>query len=195
LHLVVGLGNPGERYAATRHNVGAQVIELAAARWSVKLARSGDARSGAGRVGQADIVLAQPLAWMNVSGPVVKALLDGAGLSPGQFIVVHDDLDLEPGRLRIRQRGGSGGHNGLLSILTALETDEFCRVKVGIGRPAPGEDPADFVLSLFTPADLDQIEPSLSRAVDALECLLTEGAGAAMNQFNVRDSDPEKVEE
>jgi PTH1 family peptidyl-tRNA hydrolase len=195
LHLVVGLGNPGERYAATRHNVGAQVIELAAIRWSVKLVQSDQVCYGRGWVGQDDVILAQPQAWMNVSGSVVKALLDHAGLSPHQLIIVHDDLDLEPGRLRIRQRGGTGGHNGLLSILTALETDEFCRVKVGIGRPAPGVDPADFVLSPFPPADLDKIQPALGRAVDALECLLTDGVGAAMNRFNSRDTEAEKDEE
>jgi PTH1 family peptidyl-tRNA hydrolase len=192
LHLVVGLGNPGERYAATRHNVGARIVELAAARWSGRLVPSGQARLGRTRIGQTDVILSQPLAWMNTSGPVVKTLLEQAGLSPAQLIVVHDDLDLELGRLRIRQRGGAGGHNGVLSILTALETDEFCRVRVGIGRPAVNEDPADFVLSPFTPSDLEKIDPSVERAVDALECLLRDGSAAAMNRFNVRDMDPEK---
>jgi PTH1 family peptidyl-tRNA hydrolase len=186
LHLVVGLGNPGERYAATRHNVGARIVELAAARWSVTLASSGHLRLGQGRIGETDVILSQPLAWMNASGPVVKALLEQAGLSPAQLIVIHDDLDLDLGRLRIRQRGGAGGHNGVLSILTALETDEFYRVKVGIGRPAGNEDPADFVLSPFTASDLDSIKPSMARAVEALECLVQDGPADAMNRFNAR---------
>jgi len=186
------LGNPGERYAATRHNVGARIIELAAARWSIALAPYGPVRLGTGRIRQADVILSQPLAWMNTSGPVVRTLLEQAGLSAAELIVVHDDLDLELGRLRIRQRGGSGGHNGILSILTALETDEFYRVKVGIGRPAVSEDPADFVLSPFTPSELERIDPSMGRTVDALECLLTEGPTMAMNQFNVRQESDER---
>jgi peptidyl-tRNA hydrolase, PTH1 family len=189
LYLVVGLGNPGERYAATRHNVGARVVELAAVRWSVTLKTSQEVRLGTGRVGSTDVVLAQPLSWMNLSGPAVQRLLDQSALSPAQLIVVHDDLDLELGRLRIRQRGGSGGHNGLLSVITTLETEEFCRVKVGIGRPAVGEDPADFVLSPFSPDQLCLINPTLDRAVEALESFLTEGVAAAMNRYNARGTE------
>jgi PTH1 family peptidyl-tRNA hydrolase len=199
LHLVVGLGNPGARYTATRHNVGAQVVELAASRWSILLSPAvtsfpgqGDqARVGTGRVGSAEVMLARSLAWMNQSGPVVKALLDQAGLSSAQLIVVHDDLDLEVGRLRIKQRGGSGGHNGVLSILETLQTDEFCRLKIGIGRPAPGEDSADFVLSPFSPEDQIRITPLLVRSVEALESLLTDGPAASMNRYNIREEPTE----
>jgi PTH1 family peptidyl-tRNA hydrolase len=132
---------------------------------------------------------------MNQSGPSIKGLLEKAQLSPSQLIVVHDDLDLEVGRLRIKQRGGSGGHNGLVSLIETLQTDEFIRLKIGIGRPSPGEDPADFVLSPFSPDDQLRIEPALSRAVEALESLLTEGEAAAMNRFNVRDAETENDDE
>jgi PTH1 family peptidyl-tRNA hydrolase len=189
LYLVVGLGNPGERYAATRHNVGARVVELAAKRWSVSLTGSPEARLGSGRVGPTEVLLAQPLAWMNQSGPAVRKLLEQAGLPPSQLIVVHDDLDLELGRLRIRPRGGTGGHNGLLSVITTLATEEFSRVKIGIGRPAAGEDPADFVLSPFSSDDRVRIDPCLNRAVEAVEYLLTEGLEAAMNRYNARGSE------
>lgn len=186
MRLIVGLGNPGERYALTRHNIGVRVLELAAARWSVKFGPAGRARWGNGRIGASEVCFSAPLAWMNETGPVVKALLDRLTLSPRDLIVIHDDLDLELGRLRIKRNGGSGGHNGLLSILTALETDEFCRLKVGIGRPAPDEDPAEYVLTPFPPEEIPRIEETRERAVAALESLVVEGVEAAMNRFNVR---------
>ena len=195
MRLIVGLGNPGKRYAPTRHNIGVRVLELAAARWSVNLGPAGRARSGKGRVGPVEVRLAAPLTWMNETGPAVKALLDEWTLPPRDLVVIHDDLDLELGRLRIKRNGGSGGHNGLLSILTALETDEFCRLKVGIGRPAPGEDPAEFVLSPFPHEEAPHIEASLERAVAALECLVAEGVESAMNRFNVRVGEGERDED
>jgi len=195
LRLIVGLGNPGERYALTRHNIGVRVLERAAARWSVDLGPAGRARSGRGYVGLPDtggeVVVSAPLAWMNETGPAVKALLEELAFTPDDLVVIHDDLDLELGRLRIKRNGGSGGHNGILSILTALETDEFCRLKFGIGRPAPGEDAAEYVLSPFSPEETTLIDASLERAVLALECLVAEGVEAAMNRFNMRGEEEE----
>jgi PTH1 family peptidyl-tRNA hydrolase len=191
LRLIVGLGNPGERYARTRHNIGVRVLERAATRWSVNLGPAGRPRSGKGRVGSVEVRLSAPLTWMNETGPAVKALLEELTLSPLDLVVIHDDLDLELGRLRIKRNGGSGGHNGLLSILTALETDEFCRLKVGIGRPAPGEDPAEFVLSPFPPEETPRIEVGLERAVAALDALVAEGVESAMNRFNMRVEEEE----
>ena len=191
MHLIVGLGNPGERYAHTRHNIGVRVLELTAARWSVNLGPAGRPRWGNGRVGSVEVRLAAPLTWMNETGPAVKALLEELTLSPRDLVVIHDDLDLELGRLRIKRNGGSGGHNGLLSILTALETDEFCRLKVGIGRPAPGEDPAEFVLLPFLPEETPRIEAGLERAVAALDVLVAEGVESAMNRFNMRVEEEE----
>ncbi|MGH7256283.1 MAG: aminoacyl-tRNA hydrolase, partial [Nitrospirales bacterium] len=121
--MIVGLGNPGDRYASTRHNVGAWVVERASSRWSAVLRRTTLAREGTGRLGAIPIVLATPLAWMNQSGPAVKTLLDRANLLPDALTVVHDDLDLELGRLRFKRSGGHGGHKGILSIITALGTD------------------------------------------------------------------------
>ncbi|MGH7236885.1 MAG: aminoacyl-tRNA hydrolase [Nitrospiraceae bacterium] len=187
MRLIVGLGNPDERYALTRHNIGVRVLELAAARWSVNLGPAGRARSGKGRVGSVEVRLSAPLTWMNETGPAVKALLEELTLSPRDLVVIHDDLDLELGRLRIKRNGGSGGHNGILSILTALETDEFCRLKVGVGRPAPGEDPAEFVLSPFLREETPRIEAGLERAVAALDVLVADGVESAMNRFNMRD--------
>ena len=126
---------------------------------------------------------------MNVTGPPLKGLLREYQLSPDDLILVHDDLDLEPGRLRIKQSGGHGGHNGIRSVIDALGTSEFLRLKIGIGRPAPGQDSAEYVLETVTDKEMEIIEPCLERAVDALEALIHRGTETAMNQFNVRDRD------
>jgi PTH1 family peptidyl-tRNA hydrolase len=199
LRLIVGLGNPGVRYAATRHNVGWRVLERAAARWKIRLEAPGPARLparwGRGRLGEAEVELAEPLAWMNETGPAVQALLEARTLTPSDLIVVHDDLDLEPGRLRIKRAGGAGGHNGIHSIISALETNEFCRLKIGIGRPAPGEEAEDYVLMPFAPEEEEVLEQVLEQAVLALETLACEGVGAAMNRFNVRPREKEEAGE
>ena len=186
MRLIVGLGNPGNRYTLTRHNIGSQLLERAAARWSVDLQQKESARFGQGYVGPVEVMLTASLTWMNQVGPAVKTLLTELALSPEDLVIVHDDLDLELGRLRIKHNGGSGGHNGILSILTALETNEFTRLKIGIGRLAPGQDAAEYVLSQFLPEEIILLGESLDRAVMALECLLVEGVSVAMNRFNVR---------
>ncbi|MGE3978982.1 MAG: aminoacyl-tRNA hydrolase [Nitrospira sp.] len=187
MHLLVGLGNPGKAYAQTRHNVGMWVIERAAARWSIRLSPHGTAQRGSGRLGGKLVELAGLLDWMNISGPPLKGLLREFELAVNEFIVVHDDLDLEPGRLRIKLAGGHGGHNGIKSIIEALGTPQFVRLKIGIGRPAPGQDSADYVLEPVTKGEMSVFEPCLERAVDALECLIHRGPEVAMNQFNVRE--------
>lgn len=124
---------------------------------------------------------------MNVTGPPLKGLLRQFQLTADDLILIHDDLDLEPGRLRIKRAGGHGGHNGIKSVVEALGTPEFVRIKIGIGRPAPRQDSADYVLEPVTREEMDVFEPCLDRAVDALEYLIHRGTEAAMNRFNVRD--------
>jgi PTH1 family peptidyl-tRNA hydrolase len=187
LRLLVGLGNPGTDYADTRHNIGCWVIERAAARWSIRLTRKGAAQRGSGRAGSKLVELACTLDWMNLSGPPLKGLLRELGLTPDDLVLVHDDLDMEPGRLRIRHTGGSGGHNGIKSVIEALGTSQFVRLKIGIGRPAPKQDSAEYVLEHVSPDERAVYEPCLDRAVDALELLLNRDLATAMNQFNVRD--------
>jgi PTH1 family peptidyl-tRNA hydrolase len=187
LRLIVGLGNPGTSYAQTRHNAGIWVLERAAARWGIRLSRRGTAQRGSGRLGSELIELAGSLDFMNVTGPPLKGLLRQFQLAADDLILIHDDLDLEPGRLRIKRAGGHGGHNGIKSVVEALGTPEFVRIKIGIGRPAPRQDSADYVLEPVTREERDVFEPCLERAVDALECLIHRGIEAAMNQFNVRD--------
>lgn len=187
MRLIVGLGNPGTSYAQTRHNAGIWVLERAAVRWGIRLSRRGTAQRGSGRLGSELIELAGTLDFMNVTGPPLKGLLRQFQLAADDLILIHDDLDLEPGRLRIKRAGGHGGHNGIKSVVEALGTPEFVRIKIGIGRPAPRQDSADYVLEPVTREERDVFEPCLERAVDALECLIHRGTEAAMNQFNVRD--------
>jgi peptidyl-tRNA hydrolase, PTH1 family len=165
------------------------VVERAAARWAACLVRRGTAHRASVRQGSQLIELAGTLDFMNVTGPPIKGLLREFQLTPDDLIIVHDDLDLEPGRLRIKQAGGHGGHNGLKSVIEALGTPQFVRLKIGIGRPAPGQDSADYVLETVTKDEMEVIEPCLERAVDALDVLIHRGTEAAMNQFNVREQD------
>lgn len=187
MHLIVGLGNPGAAYAQTRHNAGMWVIERAAARWSIRLTKRSLAHRGSGRLGSALLELAGTLDWMNITGPPLKGLLREYSLTADDLILIHDDLDLDLGRLRIKQAGGHGGHNGIKSVIDAIGTPQFMRIKIGIGRPAPRQDSADYVLESFAKEEVEILTPCLDRAVDALECLIHRGVAVAMNEFNVRE--------
>ena len=187
MHLLVGLGNPGKVYAKTRHNVGVWVIERAATRWAIHLFPRGTAQRGSGRLGSELVELAGTLDFMNVTGPPLKGLLHDLTLTPDNLILIHDDLDLEPGRIRIKQAGGHGGHNGIKSVIEALDTSRFVRLKIGIGRPAQRQDSADYVLETVTNDEMEVFDSCVERAVDALECLIHRGVETAMNQFNVRE--------
>ena len=187
MRLVVGLGNPGARYARTRHNIGAMAVGRALERWAIPRESAGEVQWGRGFVGAVEVVLALRVGWMNLSGPAVKALLERHEVSPQDLVVVHDDLDLPLGRLRIKRQGGTGGHNGILSIVSALETHQFCRLKIGIGALPAGEEAQDYVLRVFSQDEWSCVENVLDRAVAALECLMVDGVDAAMNRFNVRE--------
>jgi PTH1 family peptidyl-tRNA hydrolase len=124
---------------------------------------------------------------MNITGPPLKGLFREFSLTSDDLILIHDDLDLAPGRLRIKQAGGHGGHNGIKSVIDTIGTPQFVRVKIGIGRPAPHQDSADYVLQMFTREEIEVLNSCLDRAVDALECLIHRGVEVAMNEFNVRE--------
>ncbi len=183
--LVVGLGNPGAQYARNRHNVGFQVVERLAARMGVEFARHpGRALVARGTVADVALVLAKPQTFMNLSGVSVAALLHWYHLNAYEdLLVAYDDLDLPPGTIRLRATGGAGGHKGMGSIIEQLRTQDFCRLRVGIGRPAFGE-PYRYVLQDFAPDEWEVTEVALERAADAVECFVQEGIVAAMNQFN-----------
>ena len=182
--LIVGLGNPGQRYRQTRHNVGFQVIEEAARRHGIAIRQTQcRARIGTGRIGAATIALARPMTFMNDSGAAIGPLMKHFRLEPARVLVVYDDLDLPLGRLRLRPGGSAGGHRGVKSIIAALGSDGFPRVRIGIGRPAHG-DAIDKVLSEFSRDEAPLIAAAIGRAADVVECWLAEGVEAAMNRFN-----------
>lgn len=186
MRLVVGLGNPGARYAETRHNIGVSCLDRFASRWALSWASTGHARFAKGTVHRTPIVLACTLSWMNQTGFALPSLLSLHKTAPQDLIVVHDDMDLDLGCIRIKRDGGAGGHNGVHSIIEALNTTQFCRVKIGIGKPQQGQDPADFVLAPFSQQERQMVENVVEHASLALDCLLDEGTEAAMNRFNAR---------
>lgn len=184
MRLIVGLGNPGQAYVETRHNAGFWVVEELASGAGLKFRRHGEAATTHGRVAGHAATLAKPQAFMNRSGPVIAALIDDLALDLSDVIVVHDDLDLDPGRLRVKSRGGPGGHNGVLSIIDALGSDRFARLKIGVGRPPAGEDPAEYVLAPVPGGERPVFDEAVQQAVEALECWIAEGVMTAMNRFN-----------
>ncbi len=189
MHLVVGLGNPGESYRHTRHNIGWMVLEQAAERWNVTLAKQEHGFLGKGDVKGHPVLLLLPMAWMNQTGVVIRSVLQDLSPESPDLIVVHDDLDLSLGAIKIKARGGAGGHNGLRSVLSCVGTEEFSRVKVGIGRPQNNDSLANFVLSPFLSEEWEKIIPILPKAIDSLECLISDGPDIAMNRFHVRSSE------
>lgn len=192
--MVVGLGNSGQAYQKTRHNLGWMVLEHAAHRWGIRLAQQGQALQGQGAISGSAVLLVLPLIWMNQTGEVIHSLLKDRSLTPSDLILVYDDLDIPLGAFKLKARGGHGGHNGLRSVLECLGTEDFYRLKVGIGRPPVHEDPAQYVLSPFAPDECGQVDAVLPEAVEALECLMGEGISIAMNRFH-SPSPPQDIEE
>lgn len=184
--LVVGLGNPGPDYSETRHNVGFRVVELLAARAGG--GRFSKHKSNAdvleGRLAGRRVVLAKPRTYMNVSGGPVAGLVKYFSVPPADLLVVHDDLDLGFGIVRLKLGGGEGGHNGLRSISSSIGTRDYLRVRFGIGRPPGRQDPADFVLKRFSGAERKELEFAVDLAADATEALLAEGLEPTQNRFH-----------
>jgi len=191
--LVVGLGNPGIEYQFTPHNLGFLTIDRIAERCKVDVAsRRCQAATARSKLGGHEVMLAKPETFMNLSGLSVRKLMDDLGIeSAAGLIVVYDELDLPFGSLRIRQRGGTAGHNGLESIIGTLGTDEFVRVRLGIQPDHPVRDGARYVLSQFKKSQLEAVSDLVDRAADAVEAILKDGLAAAMNRFNQR---PKKEE-
>jgi len=193
MKLIVGLGNPGRGYANNRHNIGFVCLNHFAKMQGIRFdKKQGRARIGLGEVAGSKVVVARPQTYMNLSGQSVSLLVKKFTVSPNDLIVIHDDLDLSLGKIRIRQDGSSGGHKGIDSIITELGSQNFIRIRVGIGRPVKNEDITEFsedeiiayVLSDFTPDEkqaITQVMPSVS---EAILCILTDGPVAAMNRYN-----------
>lgn len=185
--LVAGLGNPGPGYRGTRHNAGFRVVERLAAEAGARFAPDAhESEAARADLAGSSILLLKPQAFMNLSGPCVARWLSALELPPERLVVVHDDLDLSLGRLRLTVGSGPGGHRGVASIQAALGTKAFPRVRVGIGRPGLDEDAADRVLGEFRPEEQSLLGETLARAAAAVQCLVSDGLAAAMNRYNVR---------
>ena len=187
--LVVGLGNPGKDYAHTRHNAGADAVELLAKRHGEKLKsdRKNRSKVAVTRISDDRVVLAFPQTYMNESGVAVSGLAGWHGVDdPGRIVVVHDELDLEVGRLKLKQGGGLAGNNGLKSIKQHLHTDAFLRVRIGIGKPPGKKLGANHVLAKPTKAEAELLRVTIEEAADAVEMIVAQGIAAAMNVYNTR---------
>ena len=183
--LVVGLGNPGDDFARTRHNVGAEVVEILAKRHGATLKKGKErARVDQVRIGASLVALAIPLTYMNESGLAVVALVRRYGVEPAQLVVVQDELDLPVGALKVKNGGGLAGHNGLRSIKAHLHSDDFLRVRIGVGKPVSKEHGADHVLKKFSKRERTEIDVVLEEAADAVEVIVADGIDAAMNRTN-----------
>ncbi|BBX53901.1 aminoacyl-tRNA hydrolase [Mycolicibacterium poriferae] len=181
--LVVGLGNPGPNYAKTRHNVGFMVADILAGRLGdgFKVHKKSGAEVATGRLAGRSVVLAKPRVYMNESGRQVGPLAKFYSVSPADIVVIHDELDIDFGRIRLKRGGGEGGHNGLRSVASALGTKDFQRVRIGIGRPPGRQDPAAYVLQPFSTGERDEVPTICEQAADATELLIAEGLEPAQN--------------
>lgn len=189
MYVVAGLGNPTKEYENTRHNVGFSVIDRLAQKHGIPLKeQKHKGLLGRGMIGEKKVILVKPLTYMNLSGECIREVLEYYKVdSPEHLIVICDDINLEPGRIRIRKKGSAGGHNGLKNIIAHLGSDVFVRIRVGIGEKPAGYDLADYVLGHFAGAEKERMEDAQTDACSAVETLLLEGADAAMNRFNRRE--------
>jgi PTH1 family peptidyl-tRNA hydrolase len=188
MKLIIGLGNPGSTYAGTRHNIGFMVAERLANEHGIALKKKGyQGIYGVGRVVGREATILQPQTYMNLSGVSVGSACKSLGVDPGDLIVIHDDIDLPFGVLKIRAGGGHGGHNGIRSIREVLGSGDFIRVKVGVGRPEAGGDVAGHVLKVFSAEERGKLDNVVDNSARAVETILRHGSPIAMNKFNNRD--------
>lgn len=185
MKIIVGLGNPGSQYAYTRHNIGFMSIDKIADTflipWNI---RKHKAICGSGMMGSEKVLLVKPQTFMNLSGETVRSVIDFYKADPADIIILFDDVSLDLGQLRIRKKGSAGGHNGIKSIIAHLGTNEFPRVKIGVGEKRPGQDLADHVLGRFPKDDVLFVEDTIKQACEATFTMIKEGIDPAMNQYN-----------
>jgi PTH1 family peptidyl-tRNA hydrolase len=183
--LIAGLGNPGKKYLRTRHNIGFVVVEEIAKRHAIDFKERAQYRIGRGSIDGMDVLLVEPLLYMNNSGVAVKDASGRFNIPPGNLIVIHDDLDMEVGKVRIRRKGSSGGHKGVESIIQKLSSKDFPRLKIGIGREGD-VTPEDYVLSKFRKNEIARIKDAVEKASDAVTTIIFDGVEKAMNKFNAQ---------
>jgi PTH1 family peptidyl-tRNA hydrolase len=189
--MIVGLGNPGREYRETRHNIGFMVADVFASRHEIQLSRvQNKAILGIGRIAEKKIILAKPQTFMNLSGQAVSALVRFYKIPTENLIIAHDDVDLPLGTIRMRPGGGSAGQKGINSIIERLGSQDFPRLRMGVGRPPGQMDAAGYVLQPFQKTEKDLVTEFLERAADALDCFIESGLETAMNRFNINNKDP-----
>lgn len=185
MYVVVGLGNPGKQYEKTRHNVGFDVIDILSKEYDINVSKiKHKALIGEGRVGSEKVLLVKPQTYMNLSGETLIDIYNYYNIDMENIIVVYDDIDLDVGKIRIRKKGSGGTHNGMRSITKCLGSNDFPRVRVGVSKPRPGQDLADFVLSRFRKEESDDIELGLEKAAKAVDTMIRENIDLAMNKYN-----------
>lgn len=185
MKLIVGLGNPEGKYEGTRHNIGFDVIDSLSKKNSISVsAFEKHGLIGKGIINGAKVMLVKPQTYMNLSGVCLRALADYYDIDASDILVIYDDIDLEPGKIRIRKKGSAGGHNGIKSIIKELGTQEFDRIKVGVGKKPPEWDLADWVLSRFDKDSRTLVDKASEEVCDAVSCIIQEGTEVAMNRFN-----------
>lgn len=185
MKLIIGLGNPGKLYEHTRHNIGFDVIDALAAKWGAPLNQTKfNGMYATVHRPEGKVILLKPLTYMNLSGECVRPMMDYFDIEIEDIIVIYDDLDLETGKLRLRQKGSAGGHNGIKSLIQHLGTQEFNRIRVGVSRPPTGMKVADYVLSKFSKEDQPIVEDATKKSCDAVEAALSKKFLDVMNIFN-----------
>lgn len=185
LYLVAGLGNPGNKYRETRHNAGFLLIDHVADAYGIALDKSKfDAIYGRGKIENRDVILVKPMSYMNLSGHPVFRLAEYYRISSREMVVIHDDIDLALGRIKIKEKGGHGGHKGLKSVMQVFGGDCFARLRIGVGRSESGIDVADYVLGRFSKAEQEILQQIIEKAQDALVAILCKGIRDSMNEFN-----------
>lgn len=192
MYIIAGLGNPTKEYDKTRHNVGFSVIDALADQYNIDVSeRKHKALCGRGAIEGQKVVLMKPQTFMNLSGESIRAAVDFYKVDPEDIIIIYDDISLEPGQLRIRLKGSAGGHNGIKNIIAHLGTQEFPRIKVGVGAKPPRMDLADYVLSRFSQGEQKLMDGAFKEAADAAVMMMTDGAERAMNHFNTKKKEAE----
>ena len=197
MHLIVGLGNPGEKYDHTRHNAGYDVLSILVDKIGIKTAkRKGDSLVMEGFIGGEKVLLCKPQTYMNLSGRAVEELMAFYKLPPDRLLVIYDDVDIPLGHLRIRRGGSAGTHNGMRSVIACIDTEDFARVRVGIGKNPPEYELADFVLSRYnTPQERQTAFDVYHKAADAAVAWVTEGTEMAMRRYNTKKPKPAPTDE
>lgn len=185
MYLIVGLGNPGKEYENTRHNMGFKVLNKLSEKYSIPITKSKfNGKYGTGTIENEKVILLEPQTYMNLSGEAIKPMLDFYKVAPSKLLVIYDDIDVEPGKIKIRMKGGPGTHNGMKSVVNIVGTEEFPRVRVGIGQPIIKLAMVDYVIGYVPEEELKILNDGIEKAAEAVEEILKHGINYAMNKFN-----------